>query len=195
LLAAPCPCGRVETIPSAYTHAFPPTPFVVMANQEQAATDLPNYLLQTELQNITNPCIVRTLSVPASATFHTLHCALQVAFGWGNCHLHSFEVLAAPRAPNARKVPRVLLKIDPSPNQYDDVFDPMPQNTKKLRLRDVYENAIYKDSAIEYWYDFGDDWMHSISLIGRALASTRQIVCLSGEGSPAEEDCGGPGGW
>jgi hypothetical protein len=148
-----------------------------------------------ELQNITNPCIVRTLSVPASATFHTLHCALQVAFGWGNCHLHSFEVLAAPRAPNARKVPRVLLKIDPSPNQYDDVFDPMPQNTKKLRLRDVYENAIYKDSAIEYWYDFGDDWMHSISLIGRALASTRQIVCLSGEGSPAEEDCGGPGGW
>ena len=51
------------------------------------------------------------------------------------------------------------------------------------------------DKAIEYLYDFGDDWKHSITLIGRALTSTTKVVCLSGEGSPAAEDCGGAYGW
>ena len=37
--------------------------------------------------------------------------------------------------------------------------------------------------------------MHSITLIGRALTSTKKIICLSGEGSPAAEDCGGAPGW
>jgi hypothetical protein len=44
-------------------------------------------------------------------------------------------------------------------------------------------------------YDFGDNWEHSITLIGRSVTSTSSIICLSGEGGHAAEDCGGAQGW
>jgi Plasmid pRiA4b ORF-3-like protein len=173
-----------------------------MANQQQAPANLPNYLLQIDLLNVTNPSISRTLSVPASTTFHTLHCAIQVAFDWRDSHVHSFEIFNATPAANASREhgilaprPPVLLKLDPNPERDTSPFGPAPQSSKQWRLRDVFENPTYKDKAIEYLYDFGDNWMHSITLIGRALMSTSKIVCLSGEGSPAGEDCGGAHGW
>lgn len=41
---------------------------------------------------ITSPSVTRTLSVPATTTFHTLHRALQIAFGWANTHSYDFAV-------------------------------------------------------------------------------------------------------
>ena len=39
-------------------------------------------------------------------------------------------------------------------------------------LRDVFENDQYKDKFLQYRYDFGDEWEHSIMLIGRANDSS-----------------------
>jgi len=71
----------------------------------------------------------------------------------------------------------------------------MSKDSKQWTLRDVFEKDKYKNTQIEYLYDFGDDWEHSITPIGRATTSTSSIVCLSGEGGPAAEDSGGPFGW
>jgi hypothetical protein len=72
----------------------------------------------------------------------------------------------------------------------------MSEDSNKWKLRAIFENDEYKNfKHIEYLYDFGDDWEHSITLIGRANTSTSSIVCLSGECGPAAEDCGGPYGW
>lgn len=69
------------------------------------------------------------------------------------------------------------------------------ESSKKWKLLDIFENERFKNKAIEYLYDFGDHWMHSVTLVGRALGSTKYILCLSGEGSAAAEDAGGSYGF
>lgn len=54
----------------------------------------PNYLIKFHLcpDDIVDPPVWRTLSCPAIATFYTLHCALQIAFGWTHNHAYDFKV-------------------------------------------------------------------------------------------------------
>ena len=175
-----------------------------MAKTQPAGLELPNYLIQIDLLGVSDPHISRTLSVPPLTTFHTLHCAIQVAFNWKNAHLHHFEVLDAPPTTNVSRpyehrlfrsrAPSLLkLEPDPEPNDYDDGV--ISKNSKRWKLVDVFEKQRYKNKQVEYVYDFGDNWEHSITLIGRADTSTSSIICLSGEGGHAAEDCGGVTGW
>jgi hypothetical protein len=41
---------------------------------------------------IDDPPVTRTLACPATATFHELHLALQIAFNWANTHAYDFAV-------------------------------------------------------------------------------------------------------
>ena len=53
-----------------------------------------NYLLRVQLElgsNVNTP-ITRTISCPGNATFHQLHRALQIAFGWATTHTYDFKV-------------------------------------------------------------------------------------------------------
>lgn len=53
-----------------------------------------NYKLKFHLcpSHIKDPAVYRILSVPATTTFHALHLALQIAFGWANTHAYGFAV-------------------------------------------------------------------------------------------------------
>jgi len=175
-----------------------------MAQPEQEAPEiaLPNYLLQIDMVETADPCITRTLSVPAHATFHNLHNAIQAAFDWGDCHLHSFEIFDGPadKKPSLlRRKPATIVKLTPSGQSAGEFGNfgqhPPTRSSKKIKLLDVFEREGYKDKAIEYLYDFGDNWVHSVTLIGRAVTSTKKVVCLSGEGCPVAEDCGGAFAW
>ena len=117
--------------------------------------------------------------------------------------MHQFEVLDSPPTTSSSRsyqhrifrppVPILLtLKPDAKPNDDEDA---VPEDSKQWTLRDVFENNQYKNKQIEYLYDFGDNWEHSITLIGHAITSTSFIVCLSGEGGHVAEDCGGALGW
>ncbi|KAI8956761.1 MM3350-like domain-containing protein [Daldinia sp. FL1419] len=44
-----------------------------------------------------------------------------------------------------------------------------------------------------YTYDFGDNWEHEMTLLGRAEPS--DFVCIGGSGHPVAEDVGGTRGW
>ena len=152
-------------------------------------------LLQIALIGVSDPHINRTLSIPPLTTFHTLHCAIQVAFNWRNVHLYRFEVLDAENTPASSDSDRpgilsppasILLTLEPdSPQNHDDEAS---KDSKLCTLRDVFDNEKYKTKQIRYLYDFGDNWEHSITFIGRANTSTSSIVCLSGEGGHAAED-------
>jgi len=54
----------------------------------------PNYLLHFHLcpDIIDDPPVTRTLACPATATFHELHLALQIAFNWASTHAYDFAV-------------------------------------------------------------------------------------------------------
>ena len=53
-----------------------------------------NFILRVQLcpDRIVSPPIIRTLSCPAKATFHHIHLALQIAFGWSSTHAYDFMV-------------------------------------------------------------------------------------------------------
>ena len=58
----------------------------------------------------------------------------------------------------------------------------------------MLENKEYKGAKIEYEYDFGDCWQHTVDIAGRAEASNR-FLCLEGEGHSVAEDVGANQGW
>lgn len=47
---------------------------------------------------------------------------------------------------------------------------------------------------MDYTYDFGDNWVHTITLVGRA-PFTPNITCVSGTGHGVAENIGSVEGW
>lgn len=92
--------------------------------------------------------------------------------------------------------------------QRDDGDLTDPETSKKesdFTLANSFDGEEYRDKVmVQYEYDMGDGWEHSITFLGRAQPSMRkamgilediQTLCLGGEGHPCAEDCGGPSGW
>lgn len=162
-----------------------------------------NYIVQVRIQDIAHPRVTRTFSIPPSTTFYTFHLAIQIAFGWQNQHSHQFEISNIPaiwiddkKKPPRPSGPPILLTIHNT--QLSCVIDDTPSvDEKTTKLSDVFEQEQYKNKYLEYMYDFGDSWEHSVDLLGRAeeYISSNYIFCLSGEGAPVAEDCGGVDGW
>ncbi|MCJ1365696.1 hypothetical protein MMC16_004821 [Acarospora aff. strigata] len=165
-----------------------------------------NYILQVSLCNVKCPTVTRILSVPTNLTFHEFHQALQIAFGWSGTHMYRFEVLDPTPADRSQLYPtkvHLALEEHPEPPMIFNLGPgfPIPQLEEPSCSRDfglwaVFEDSQFTGKAVEYHYNFGDGWVHSIKLVGRATESTiGKVVCLAGEGHPVAEDAGGCTGW
>ncbi|MCJ1351368.1 MAG: hypothetical protein MMC33_001352 [Icmadophila ericetorum] len=73
-----------------------------------------------------------------------------------------------------------------------DSKNPAPfQFSQAVRLFEVFEVPKYKNTLIEYKWDYNkDNWRHVIALVGRN-SHTEHFVCIGGEGASAIEDIGG----
>lgn len=131
-----------------------------------------SHQLKVTLQGV-EPPIWRRLVVPSEFTLYQLHCAIQVAMGWDNCHLHEFEI----------KKQRYSMDTD-------DFGSPLNETT--TRLCDVAKAR----TKIRYKYDFGDTWRHEI-VVEKVLqdAEVAPPVCTGGARACPPEDCGGPWGY
>ncbi|KAL8916009.1 MAG: hypothetical protein Q9208_008740 [Pyrenodesmia sp. 3 TL-2023] len=173
-----------------------------------------NYLLHTMNVLTSNPMITRLLSVPPSLTFGQLHEALQVAFGWAGCHMHSFRVeIENPSQSRKASLPEEVLTLQSA--EHIDELGRKTVDENKWTLRDVIEKEEWEgkpvaskaDIHITYEYDMGDGWEHQIQLLGRAEKGlhaaltglpeekAQKVLCVSGEGHPCAEDCGSEPGW
>ncbi len=134
------------------------------------------YQLKVTLKHI-KPAIWRRIVVPADVPLDILHYTLQIAFGWGDYHLHLFS--AADRKYGV-----------PDP----DFPEPEITPDEETRLNDV---LIKPKSKITYEYDFGDGWEHEIVLekIAADDASESLFSCVAGARACPPEDCGGPFGY
>lgn len=115
----------------------------------------------------------RTLIVPASFSFASLHGILQGAFGWGDYHLYAFVVdgkrLVCPQ---------------------DEMEDGLPAGEVLL------EDILRKDMIFSYVYDFGDDWQVGIHVAGVYDAYDKTgPICTQCEGAAPPEDVGGIDGY
>ncbi len=130
------------------------------------------YEIRIELKGI-EPKIWRMVQVNSDISLNELHHILQIAMGWTNSHLYSF----------------IIDEIEYSLKDYD-YDDHKYGNAKAYRLKE------FKDESIEYLYDFGDYWEHSVKVL-KEVKDERLLhpICIEGEGTCPPEDVGGTHGF
>ena len=125
------------------------------------------------------PAIWRRVEVDKDLTFKELHRVIQLAMGWEDAHLHEFRVAGL----------RIRL-----PRDSDSTFDEqpaLPEDTAKLGV------WLSGQRKFRYWYDFGDDWWHTIAIETRLPPdpAAPRAVLVAGEGACPPENCGGVYGY
>ncbi|SDI76113.1 pRiA4b ORF-3-like protein [Arthrobacter subterraneus] len=139
------------------------------------------YQLKITLRE-SEPPIWRRVLVPASAALGELHNVVQAAFGWEDSHMHLFSAGNRSRG---------------------GTFQPVgwdgrqPENSIDEASVQVGQLLSKKKEKLTYVYDFGDDWIHDITLeeiLDKEEAGALPR-CTDGSGLGPEEDSGGVWGW
>ena len=136
------------------------------------------YKVKVELEEI-EPTIWRRFLVSSTVTLHRFHLVLQEVMGWTNSHLYRFQVGTKEYG-------------EPDPdNEFNELY---LINSKRARLSQI---ARSKGDTFIYEYDFGDSWIHKLTIeeILEPAVGGRYPICLEGERACPPEDCGGPGGY
>lgn len=137
------------------------------------------YQLYIELQDL-EPAVWRRIQVPAEMELADLHKVLQVVMGWTNSHLHQFiktNVFYSPRT------------------EGDEEFwdEAMNKDYTGVTIGDLLKE---KQDMIDYEYDYGDSWIHTVLLEDILEADDNfNSLCLGGERHCPPEDCGGAWGY
>lgn len=138
------------------------------------------YQFKIQLKNIAHPPVWRRVLVPAGFSFSKFHKVIQAAFGWENYHLYQFS----PKGWGSEPVIGV-----PDPSGFESPFDKMKElNSAKTKLSDIFTKEKQKYT---YVYDFGDDWLHEITLEKITDDTAAAASCIDGKGACPPEDCGG----
>jgi hypothetical protein len=144
--------------------------------QSQASPVKVAYQLKITLDG-SKPPIWRRLLV-ADCTLDVLHQVIQIAMGWTNSHLHLFEY-DEDRFSDPRFEP------DWDDESYDET--------------QVFLSQLIADGCekLRYWYDFGDDWWHTIKIekTFQPKPTDKFPICVKGVGACPPEDCGGIWGY
>jgi len=121
----------------------------------------------------------RRLRVRNDLSFRQLHDVLQRAMGWENAHMHEFEV----GKHSIGEAPRETLFGAPA----------AARDERRTKLAAAL-GAVRK---FRYWYDFGDDWWHTIKIEALFPFDEGQpdAELVDGAGACPPEDCGGPPGY
>ena len=130
--------------------------------------------LHIELRHL-KPKVWRRVLVPETITLQRLHTVIQAAFQWGGGHLHEFDA-AGERYGTS----------DP------DYELPGSVLSEKTRLT----KAMTPSGAIDYVYDFGDNWQHRIK-VEKTLPplDVKLPICIAGANAAPPDDCGGAPGY
>ncbi len=129
--------------------------------------------LKVTLRGI-RPPIWRRLLVLESLTLGQLHHVIQAAMGWGDGHLHAFEI---------------------GGDQYGDPAQTdFTASERRLTLAKVVAAGVQR---FTYTYDFGDNWEHQLLIEKRRPTAEGVTVptCIAGQRACPPEDCGGPWGY
>lgn len=139
-------------------------------------------LLQFKIQirNTSKPPVWRKVLVPTTFTFEHFHLVIQAAFGWGNYHLYQFSPSGYGSSPE--------IGVPDGSDWSGEIV-----NSKKIKLSDIFTT---KGQKFIYIYDFGDDWIHTITLEDiKEVEPSKKAELLAGKGACPPEDCGGHWGY
>ncbi len=134
---------------------------------------------------LNSPCS-RTLIVPADLNLHQLHNILQGALEWHENHLHQFVL---KRNPDGSTALNVLPPYDDDIDVDMGLWDIPGIDSTDITIAEAF--SAYPQ--IDYEYDFGDGWFHTIKL-NRFIEDCADPCprCIAAVGDAPMEDCGGP---
>jgi Plasmid pRiA4b ORF-3-like protein len=148
-----------------------------------------------------NPSIWRRVIVPSKITFENLHEIIQFSMGWKNCYLYDFNLKEEKlRITNDKENIKEYenyskLKLTPKndPKGYiKKVLEIKPKLSSKVEI----DKYLVKEKNIEYIYDFGDYWIHNVTL--EEIVENYEYsypICIEGEGGCPPEDVDGIPGY
>ena len=111
--------------------------------------------LRVQMQDVTKPPMWRELKVPADFTFFQLHKAIQGACGFEDAHLWQFQ-----RRPYD---PEIQIGV---PSDGEDPYEPgLDEWTHDARTTGITTFLAEKGQKLVYVYDFGDDWIFTVSVV------------------------------
>lgn len=137
--------------------------------------------LYIELEEIVPP-IWRRIVVDDDITLRALHHIIQAAFGWADSHLHEFNIEG-----------RAYAMLD-NENVLEIIEDrDMPGDDRKGKL----QKLIYPGQRLDYQYDFGDNWRHTIKVekIDVVAEKMGSAHIIDGQRAAPPEDVGGVSGY
>ncbi|MBN2177582.1 MAG: plasmid pRiA4b ORF-3 family protein [Demequinaceae bacterium] len=158
------------------------------------------------------PEVWRVLDVDAEMTLEELHRALQVAFGWRDYHLHAFaQELDLPKDVT---VPADARGASSTRHGTSVEYGPMGERRLRKYWRDERSLAegmtgipeadakvgeVFAEShpPVEYEYDFGDGWVHTLEWVDTCAGEPGEsrATLVRAEGNTPWEDSGGPPGY
>lgn len=102
-----------------------------------------------------NPEIIRTIQVRGDQTLEELHESIFDAFDRYDEHLYEFQV--GGKGPRDRNARRYGLSLDDDFDEYGIAGDVRDTTIGALGLK--------VDEPFGYWFDFGDDWWHQVTVL------------------------------
>ena len=124
------------------------------------------------------PQIYRRILVPSSIRLPLLHDVIQRAMGWEDYHLHQF-------------IKGETFFIESNPDW------PSHMNDEDENLYTLKDLAPHPKDKIQYEYDFGDSWIHTIYR-EKTLELDEPLkhpICIAGKRACPPEDCGSVPGY
>jgi tetratricopeptide (TPR) repeat protein len=149
-------------------------------DDKMPASTTPQQMLQLRITLLNvKPPVRRRVLVSANLTFLQLHHVIQAAMGWEDCHMHEFEV------------GRERIGTSSKEDSFFGGETALPEGKHRLG------ETLASHKKFRYWYDFGDDWWHEITIEKRfdAKPDDPPVRLLDGENACPPEDCGGPWGY
>ncbi len=154
-------------------------------SEQQGSDGTPMVHLDVELLLFGKEKVKRSFFVPLHCNFLTLHRILQIGFGWTDEHLHKFTC-------NRRRT-----RIDEA--LQERCYSYMDREKRKALFNKEgarLSEYIPPVKRIDYEYDFGDGWVHVITVGAiEVIEGEPYATCTGGQGTTPPEDCGGPHGY
>jgi len=137
------------------------------------------FQFKIQIKGISKPPVWRKIAIPSNFTFQRFHDVIQVAFGWEDYHLFEFK--------DKEFQSNIRISVPVEDNFFDPDFFAEAKDASKVKLSDIFTDKTRK---LLYVYDFGDNWVHEITLESIVDKNQKEAVCLSGKGACPPEDCG-----
>lgn len=136
-----------------------------------------------------NPVISRTIEIRADQTLNQLHRTIFEAFGrWDDCHLSEFNMGGGVHDKGGDRYVLQFIYDDPAEVEFFDGGRP----TGSMERTRIGKLELQPGRVFWYWYDFGDDWVHRITVVGIGEAEPGvkypRVVTSVGESPPQYRD-------